>query len=114
MQTLTKRLLLGMLAFGLLCFAAGEAQATLPKPIQIKATLVFVDQETHTVVAKAGKDKKPFVLDWNKDTEFIRNGETATAAALKRDISVVIHYKDLSFGNPLLKKVIWEDKADAK
>ena len=120
LKPLKKNLLprfIGAIALAAFWFTATESWARLPKPIQIRAAIVFVDQETQAVVVKPSqptKKPKPFVLDWNKDTEFIRNGETVTAAALKRNISAVIHYKDLSFRNPLLKKVIWEDKADAR
>jgi len=117
MKTPFNRLLFGALILGALGFTSEEAQAKLPKPIQIHATVVFVDRETQTVVVKPGqptKEPKPFVLDWNEDTQFIKNGEAVTAADLKHGISSTIHYKRVSFRNPLLKKVIWEDKPDAK
>ena len=107
----------GMLMLAAFCFTATDAWARLPKPIQIEATVVFVDNETQTVVIKPGqptKEPKPFVLDWNEDTQFIKNGETVTAADLKQGVSATIYYKRVSFRNPLLKKVVWEDKPDAK
>ena len=114
MKTTFKPLLFGALILGALGFTSQEAHARLPKPIQIHATVVYVDQETQTIVAKPDKDQKPFVLDWNKETLFIKHGEAATATEIKQGASVVIHYKRLSFRNPLLKKVIWENKPDAK
>lgn len=108
---------IGALALAAFCFTATDAWARLPKPIQIQATIVFVDHETQTAVVKSGwptKEPKPFVLDWNKDTQFIRNGQAVAAADLTHGISATIHYKRVSFRNPLLKKVIWEDKPDAK
>jgi hypothetical protein len=109
MKTCFKRLLFGAMTVGALCFTSNEAHARLPKPIQMHATVIYVDQETQTIVAKANKDQKPFVLDWNKETDFIKNGEGATAVDLMQKDSVVIHYKRVSFRNPLLKKVIWEN-----
>lgn len=111
------RKFIGTLALAAFCFTATDAWARLPRPIQIHAAVVFVDHETQTVVGKPSqptKEPKPFVLDWNKDTQFIKNGETVTAADLKQGTSAVIHYKRVSFRNPLLKKVVWEDKPDAK
>ena len=111
------RKFVGTLALAAFCFTATNAWARLPKPIQIQATVVFVDHETQTVVVKPSqptKEPKVFVLDWNKDTQFIKNGETATASALKPGSSAAIHYKRVSFRNPLLKQFVWEDKSDAK
>ncbi len=107
------RKFIGALALVAFCFTAANSWAHLPHPIQIHATVVFVDHETQTLVAKPSqptKEPKPFVLDWNKDTQFIKNGEAVTAADLKQGVSATIHYKRVSFRNPLLKKVIWEDQ----
>ena len=112
MKTPIKRFLLGALALGAICFATPEAQARLPKPIQIQATVVYVDHETQTAVIKPSqptKEPKPFVLDWNKDTQFIRNGQAVAATDLKPGTTVTIHYKHVSFRNPLVKKISWED-----
>ncbi len=109
MKTLIKRSLYGASILGTLCLTSPQAHARLPKPSQINVTVVYVDQETQTIVAKPDKGRKPFVLDWNKKTEFSKNGEAATAMDLKQGASVMIHYKSLSFRNPLLKKVIWEN-----
>lgn len=117
MKTRIVRKLIGALALAVFCFTATDAWARLPRPIQIHAAVVFVDHETQTVVGKPSqptKKPKPFVLDWNKDTQFIKNGETVTATDLKQGASAIIQYKDVSFRNPLLKKVVWEDKPDAK
>ena len=117
MKSRILRKYIGALALAAFCFTATEAWARLPKPIQIQATIVFVDHETQTAVVKPGqptKEPKPFVINWNKDTTFIRNGEAVTAADLRHGISATIHYKRVSFRNPLLKKVAWEDKPDAK
>lgn len=114
MKTQILRKYIGALALTVLCFTATNSWARLPKPVQIETAIVFVDHDTQTVVVKPGKEQKPFVLDWNKDTQFIKNGVAVTAADLKQGIAVTIHYKRVSFRNPLLKKVIWEDKADAK
>jgi hypothetical protein len=108
---------IGALALAAFFLTAANSWATLPKPIQIHATVVFVDHETQTAVVKPSqptKEPKPFVLDWNEDTQFIKNGEVVTAADLKQGIAATIHYKRVSFRNPLLKKVVWEDKPDAK
>lgn len=114
MKSLILRKFIGALALAALLFTATDSWARLPKPIESVTTIVFVDHDTQTVVAKPGKGQKPFVLDWNKDTQFIRNGETLTAADLKLGVSATIHYKRVSFRNPLLKKVVWEDKPDEK
>ena len=109
MNTPIKRWLFGTLILGALCFTSLEAHARLPKPIQIHATVVDVDHDTQTIVAKLDKDQKPFVLDWNRETKFIKSGEEATATDIKEGTSVVNHYKRVSFRKPLLKKVICEN-----
>lgn len=105
---------IGALALGALLFTATDSWARLPKPIQIEAAIVLVDSDTQTLVVKPSNGQKPFVLDWNKDTQFIRNGETVAAADLKQSGAAAIYYKRVSFRNPLLKKLTWEDKSDAK
>ena len=113
MTTTFKRLLFGALTLGALGFTSHEAHGRLPKLIQIHATGVYVDQETQTVVVKPGqptKEPKPFVIDWNKEKDFIRNGAPATPTEIKQGASVVIHYTRVSFRNPLLKKVILENQ----
>lgn len=108
---------IGALALTAFCFTATDAWARLPKPIQIEATIVFVDQETRSVVVKPvhpAKKPKPFVLDWNEDTQFIQNGETVAATDLQQGGSAVIFYKHISFRNPLLKKIVWKDQSDTK
>jgi hypothetical protein len=117
MKTHILRKSIGVLALAAFCFTATDAWARLPKPIQIEATIVFVDQETRTAVVKPAqptKKPKPFVLDWNKDTQFVKNGEAVAAKDLQPGMSAVIFYKHVSFRNPLLKKVVWEDPPDAK
>lgn len=66
-----------------------------------------MDHETKSLVFKTAKDKKPIVLDWDRETQFIKDGNPAAPATLANNASVRIHYKDLSFRNRLLKKVSW-------
>ena len=87
--------------------SAANSWARLPKPIQVRGIVLFVDHDTKSLVFKSAKDKKPFVLDWDKETEFIKGGTATAPTTLTKNSPVVIHYKDLSFRNPLLKKVIW-------
>ena len=105
---------IGALVLAAFCFTAIDTWARLPQPIRISVSISFVDQETESIVAKLGRDQKPFILDWNKDTVFTRGGAAVTATALKQGVFAVIHYKRVSFRNPLVKMVIWNDKADAK
>ena len=95
----------GPLVLATLCFTATESWARLPKPVEATGVLLAVDMDTQTLVFKPSKNKKPFVLDWNKDTQIIQDGQTVNPSALKTGSGVVIHYRSLSFRNPLLKKV---------
>jgi len=83
-----------------LCLFLAQRWARLSKPIEacgaVPQPLVFL----------AGQDKNPFLLDWHKDTEVIKNGHPA---ALSNGVVVVIHYKNVSFQNSLLKKVTLAD-----
>lgn len=97
-------------ALAVACFSALPCWARLPQPIQTDGTVVFVDPATQTVVFKTAGSKKPFVLDWNKDTQFMHNGVSTSATALKSGVPASISYKRLSFRNPLLKNVIWGNR----
>lgn len=103
-----------VLAATALCLLALPVRAHLPRPIQASGTVLALDRDTQTLVFKTARNKKPFVLDWNKDTQFIENGVVTNATALKAGVSAVISYKDLSFRNPLLKKVVWPNATDDK
>ena len=100
------RRVLGALLLAILCLSATDSWARLPPPIVVRGVVLAVDLDTSSLVFKSAKDKRPFVLLWDKDTQFIKDGQPATPAALTNGASVVIHYKDLSFRNPLLRKVI--------
>ena len=106
MKTLIRRFALGAFVFGALCFTTFEAHASLPKPTVTEAIILAVDMDTQSLVVKTGKYEKPFVLDWNEETAFLRRARQVGAASLKRGETVEIHYKHISFRNPLLKKVI--------
>lgn len=96
-----------LVATALLCLSSAETWARLPKPIQVSGVVLAVDLDTSSLVFKAAKDKKPVVLDWNGDTQFIRNGQPTNATALPNGTPVVIYFKEVSFHNSLLKKVVW-------
>ncbi|MBI4325529.1 MAG: hypothetical protein HY674_09725 [Chloroflexi bacterium] len=94
-----------LLVLGTFLLGASATRAHLPHPIQASGTVAFVDRETQTLVFKMPQ-KKPFVLDWDKDTQFVKNGVVTNAMALLSGTAAIIHYKNLSFRNPLLKKVL--------
>lgn len=106
----TVRKTLGLLALPLFCLSATDVLAKLPKPIEAKGVILAVDQETKTLVFKLSKEEKPFLLDWNEETKFIKDGQPAGPAALKERTVVMISYTRVSFRNPLLKKVTMEDR----
>lgn len=103
-----KRLSCSILA--LLLFAAAPAMAHLPHPRKATGVVLAVDVDTQCLVFKESKGKKPFVLDWNKETEFVRDDQRLTGADLKAGTRISISYRDISFHNPLLKKVEWSEK----
>jgi hypothetical protein len=88
---------LGALLLAVFCVSPAPTWARLPKPIQLKGIILAIDPETSALVFKTAKDKKPFVLDWDKLPEFLKDGQPVTPAALTNGATVVIHYKDLSF-----------------
>ena len=77
MHTITRRHTFIVLVVLFLTMLTSPAWARLPRPIQAMGTAVFVDHDTQSLVFKAGKDKKPLVLDWNKDTDFLKGGQAA-------------------------------------
>ena len=105
MKTFTFRRLMCFLFCGFL-FVAPSAWARLPRPLQLQGTILAVDMETQTLVFKAGPREKPFLLDWNKQTEFLIDAKDSDATALHAGGTAVIYYKRPSFSNPLLIKVV--------
>ena len=106
MKPLVRRFALGALIVYSFSFTAIEAHPRLPKPSVTLAIILAVDVDTQSLVIKTGKYEKPFVLDWNEETTFLRRDHQVDAASLKRGDTVEVHYKHISFRNPLLKKVI--------
>jgi len=95
-------------------FFPATVWARLPKPVKCSGTVLAVDMESQTLVFKQVKGKKPLLLDWNKETEFSANGGTASAAGLRQGTLAVIVYRHVSFHNPLLKNVTWEETNEPK
>ena len=95
-------------------FSTVTAWARLPKPVKSAGVVLAIDEETQTLVFKQAKGKKPLLLDWNNETGFNTDGHPASAAALKQGMLVVIVYRHVSFHNPLLKKVTWEETNEPK
>jgi len=89
-----------------------HAWARLPKPLKLSGIVLAVDLGRQTLRFEHAKSKKTFVLDWNKDTDFSRNNRRATPAELKPGTAILIYYKEVSFHNPLLKKVSWTGAAE--
>jgi hypothetical protein len=83
-----------------------HSQARLPRALQASGTILAVDVDSKTLLFKHENGKKPFLLNWNKETEF-RNGEkTITPEQIISPAAATIFYKDLTFRHPLLKKVL--------
>lgn len=110
MRPITRRHAFLALAVLFLALMASPAWARPPRPMKAMGTAVFVDHDTRSLVFKAGKDKKPLALDWNKDTAFLKGGHAVIAARLKSGIAVSIHYRKPTFGRPLLTKVLWNSE----
>jgi len=100
-----------LLLGGILLATLPEAQAHLPKPIEVQSTVLAVDTDTHTLVFKWSRDKKPFLLDWNKKTVFMKDGHDVCPDTLKPGTPAVIQYRDVSFHPPLLTRVSWSSQS---
>ena len=105
-------MVLFLLLLGTLFIPARDVWARLPKPIRARGTIRAVHLDSQTLMFEPAKGKKPFLLGWNKDTEFNRDGKSVPAAELKPGIPVAISYRDVSFHNALLKIVKWATHAD--
>ncbi len=106
MKRLIRRFALGTLIVYSFSFTAIQAHPRLPKPSVTEAIVLAVDMDTQSLVVKTGKYEKPFVLDWDEETAFLRRDHQVGAASLKRGETVEIYYKHISFKNPPLKKVV--------
>ena len=104
MQRFIRQSQLAALLCSVLCFTPAKLRRgylSLPKPVALSWRWTW----THNASCSRRKDEKPFVLDWNKETQFLKGDRQIDATKLKAGDNVVIHYKHLSFRNPLLKKV---------
>ena len=109
MKTFMIQKTVSLLLLGALCMATPDALAHLPKPTRSSGVVPTLDLDSQTLVFKPAKGKKPLLLDWSKETAFNGNGQSVPASELKVGTTVEIYYKDVSFHNPLLKKVVWTD-----
>ncbi|MCL4787895.1 MAG: hypothetical protein KJ070_14065 [Verrucomicrobia bacterium] len=87
------------------CLAPTDAWARLPKPIQATAVVLAVDVDSRTLVVKFAKAEKPVLLDWDAETEFLQDAQQVSVNGLKVGATVTLIYKNVSFRNPLLKRV---------
>ena len=95
---------------GLLCLTGLSAWAHLANAIEATGVVRAIDHDTRCLVFKWAKTRKPFVPDWKKETEFIKHGRPARPTELKAGEVVRIHYRDVSFHNPLLQNVVWPER----
>jgi hypothetical protein len=105
MKTNSLQKFISALLLAAFCFTATESWARLPKPIQATAVVLAVDVESKTLVVKFGRAEKPVLLDWDDKTEFVRGELAVTPSALKIGTTVTLTYKNVSFQNPLLKRM---------
>jgi hypothetical protein len=102
-----RNLIFTLLTAGALFFAPGLAWAHLPKPIKQAGTILAVDAGSHTILFKPGNGKTPFRIEWNKETEFVKDGVKCSFAEIKTNAPVLIYFKKVTIHLPLLKKVVW-------
>lgn len=95
----------GITLYAALFLTSGVAEARLPKPSQDTGVIFALDLDTHSLVFKASKREKPFVLDWNNETQFFKGERGTDATKLKVGDAARIEYTHISFRNPMLKKV---------
>src|SRR6185369_1476403 len=74
------------------CLSINVAWARLPRPVHSEGLVMAIDLETRTLLFKPAKGKKPFLLDWNKQTEFSADGQPSSVASLKQGTRIVIFY----------------------
>jgi len=86
--------------------APTRAWARLPKPIQATGVVLAADLDSKTLVVKFAKGEKPVLLDWDDKTEFVRAELVVTPSDLKVGMTVMLTYKNVSFHNARLKRVI--------
>jgi len=109
-----KRQLFLLFLLGISLAPSSRAWARLPRPAQSSGIVLAVGLESHTLVFRANKTQKPFVLDWDKKTEFVMDGKQVPVTELKEGMSALISYRDISFHNPRLKKVSWATAPSSK
>jgi hypothetical protein len=82
-----------------------QSHARLPRATVANGTILAIDVESKTLVFKPQQGKKPFLLEWNNETEFSNGGKPTTPKQVTSPAPATIQYKDLTFRHPLLKKV---------
>lgn len=98
-----------LLAAVILVQTATTSWARPPQSISARATVMAVDDETHSLVLKLAKDKKPVVMVWNKETQFTKAGTPLDPARLMPGATTAVRYRQPFFGSPRLKKVSVEN-----
>lgn len=111
-----RAVLLGVCAL-LVVTSDGWARLNVPRrhtgvvaTVEKDARLLLLAQETKPKF-QFGWIIKPRRFEWAERTEFIRNGQPTTAAALSQDKRVELHYWYEGKGKPVLVKVTWKDEA---
>ena len=109
-----RALLLGLC---IVIITASNTWARLNVPRRHGGVVASVDEDTRTLVlAEAKKPKfqfgwiiKPKRFEWTEETEFIRNGQPATPAALSEGAQAEVHYRYETGGKPVLVTVVWRN-----
>lgn len=109
-----RAVLLGLCA---LLVATSDAWARLNVPRRHTGVAATLDKDARTLLlAEETKPKfrfgwiiKPKRFEWAERTEFIKNGQPTTAAALSPGMQVELHYWIESKRKPVLVKVSWKE-----
>ena len=105
-----------------LLIVTSEAWARLNVPRQHRGVVASIDKDASKIVlAEPKKSKfqlgriiKPNTFTWSEETEFIKNGQPATPAALSEGTPAEVHYWYQTKGKPVLVKVVWQNGTGQK
>ena len=105
-----------------LLVVTSNAWARLNVPRQHRGVIASIDKDASKIVLAApkkskfqlGKIIKPNTFAWSERTEFIKNGQPTTPAALFEGTQAEVHYWYQSKGKPVLVKVVWKNGTGQK
>jgi hypothetical protein len=101
-----------ILLFAIMFLATPNAGAHSPLAREASAIVQTINHDKRILTLNYPQGRGPQVVVWNSDTEFLCNGKTVPATALKEGTHATIFYHTPFFGKPFATKITWSMSAN--